>query len=267
MNQSALRALQVLEYVSDRGIVGVTDLAVHLGLNKSTAYRFLTALVEAGYVQRTGQDGRYAVTTKILNLASRILDNLDVRAVVRPVLEECARATKETTHLAVIEKDEIVYIDKVEGRRAVHMASRIGARGLCHSTALGKVLLAHWPEDEWRRFVTDKGLARKTPSTIVDPSRLYEELKRVRARGYAFDNIENEEGIRCVGAPVRDHTGTVVCAMSISGWTVSMTRTRTEQLVPIILRSAHRASELLGYDDAEAPTRRERSPDPLAPIS
>jgi IclR family KDG regulon transcriptional repressor len=129
----------------------------------------------------------------------------------------------------------------------MHMASRIGARGLCHSTALGKVLLASLPESEWNRYA-EKGLTRKTRNTVVDPKELHAELRRVRHKGYAIDNIENEEGIRCIAVPIRDHTASVVCAMSLSGWTVTMTRSRIERLVPVILRSATEASKLLGYE-------------------
>jgi IclR family acetate operon transcriptional repressor len=255
MNESARRTLQIIEYLAERGPTGLSRMASDLSLNKSTAHRFLATLVEAGFARRDGNRS-YTLTTKVVGLGSKVLDRIEIRDEVRPHLERLSALTSETAHLAILEDWEIVYIDKVDGQQAVTMASRIGGRGHCHSTALGKVLLADLPQEAWTRYVKEKGLGRRTPNTIVEPARLRPELAVVRERGYAVDDAENEQGIRCVAAPVRDHDGDVVAAMSISGWTVSMTTDRIPELVPIVARHAERASRALGYGSSEpAPPR------------
>lgn len=251
MSRSGLRAIQLLEDLAMAGQSTLAAMAERLGWHKSTTHRLAALLIEAGYVRQDPQTRRYSATTKAVELASHILDGLHLRPEVRPILEETARATGETVHLAVLEGFEIVYIDKVEGRQAVRMASRIGLRGHCHSTALGKVLLAGRPQDEWDRYVSEHGLVRRTSRTINEPAEFFEELRGVRERGYAVDDVENEEGIRCVAVPLRDHTGTVAAAMSLSSWTLSMTLERVQELAPSLQAAGRRASERLGWVSAE----------------
>jgi DNA-binding IclR family transcriptional regulator len=141
-----------------------------LHLNKRTAHRFLSALVDRGYV-REDEARRYLPSTKLIGLGSKALDRIEIRSEIRPYLEAVARESGETAHLAILDGWEIVYIDKVEGRGPVKMASRIGGRGRCHSTALGKVLLAHHPEADWTHYVQEKGLEPRTPRTLTDPER------------------------------------------------------------------------------------------------
>lgn len=247
MNQSAERALQLLEYLADAGPSSLAAIAKELDLNKSTAYRFVNALVRQGYARQDPDTRTYALSFKVMELSAKVMQRIDLRAQVRPVLEATAEVTGETAHLAVLEDFEVVYVDKVEGAQAVRMAARIGSRGVCHSTSLGKALLAGRPEDDWDRYLAVKDLVRRTPQTITSPAAFREELRRVRGQGFAVDNVENEEGIRCMAAPVRDHAGRVVAAMSISGWTVSMTPERVPVLAPVIVAQAAAASRSLGY--------------------
>jgi IclR family KDG regulon transcriptional repressor len=255
MGQSGLRALQLLEDLAVAGPSTLAAMAERLAWHKSTTHRSAALLIDAGYVRQDPHTRRYSATTKVVELASHVLDGLHLRPEVRPILEETARTTGETVHLAVLEGFEIAYVDKVEGRQAVRMASRIGLRGHCHSTALGKVLLAARPQEDWDRYVSEHGLVRRTAQTITDPAALYAELRRVRERGYAVDNVENENGIRCVAVPIRDHTGTVAAAMSLSSWTLSMTLERVQELAPSLQAAGKRASERLGWTSVEADDR------------
>ncbi len=249
MSQSALRTLRLLEYLAVAGPSSLTSIAGQLHLNKSTAHRFVKTLVETGYAHQDPATRAYGLTTKVMELGAQVLRRIEVRKEVGPALQEMARLSGETSHLAILEDHEIVYVDKVEGAQAVQMASRIGSRGTCHSTALGKVLLSSRAEAEWAGYAAVTGLPRRTSRTITDPGRLAQELRRVRRAGYAIDDVENEEGIRCVAAPIRDHTGEVVAAMSVSGWTVSMTPARVRELVPVVQEQARKASLRLGYTD------------------
>jgi IclR family acetate operon transcriptional repressor len=242
--------LELLEFLSREGPCSLGVIARGLGLNKTTAHRFASTLVKTGYAIQ-GPDRSYALTTRVVELASHVLGRLELRATVRPVLDALAHLARETVHLGVLEGHEVVYIDKIDGAQPVRMASYIGARGTLHSTALGKVLLADRPEVEWTQYA-DRGLIGRTPRTITTVEELAAHLRRVRQQGYAIDDIENEEGIRCMGAPIRNHVGRVAAAVSISGWTVSMTDQRVRELLPTLIQHADRASRLLGYPAAAA---------------
>jgi DNA-binding IclR family transcriptional regulator len=253
MSQSARRTVQLVEYLATAGPSSLAGLAEGLGLHKSTAFRFVSTLVDVGWAQQDPATRVYSLSPKILEVGSRVLERMEIRREVHQHLEALADASAETAHLAVLDQLEIVYIDKVDGRQAVNMASRVGGRGACHSTALGKVLLASRPESEWTRYIETVGLARRTERTLVEESRFRTELRRVRRQGYAVDDVENEEGIRCVAAPLRDHAGTVVAAMSVSGWTVSITRERLSALIPLVAAAAEQGSRSLGFSpDGEA---------------
>jgi DNA-binding IclR family transcriptional regulator len=247
MSQGTRRTLAVLEYLAAHGGVSLSRLASDLGLTTSTAHRCLSALAEQGYVVQDGATKQYALSMKLVAVVARALDNLDIRAVVKPVLRDLATRVGETAHLAVRDGDAVTYIDKVAGTGAIQMASHVGYRAPCHATALGKVLLAHETADDIDGYLERSGLPALTPNTITDPESFEMELERVRRRGYAIDNAENETGIRCVAAPVRDHRGAVVAALSVSGWTLSMTRARIRtEVVPAVVEHATEASRRMG---------------------
>jgi DNA-binding IclR family transcriptional regulator len=129
--------------------------------------------------------------------------------------------TGETVHLGVLEAGQVVYVEKLESPGPLRMASMVGRIVPAHSTALGKAMLAYLPGAGG----ADRGearLVRRTPNTITDPARLFQELAAIRARGYSIDNVENEEGIRCVGAAIFDHRGRVAGAVSVSGSVASI---------------------------------------------
>jgi DNA-binding IclR family transcriptional regulator len=147
----------------------------------------------------------------------------------------------------VLEGTEFVYIDKVDNTQAVRMRSRLGQRGHLHSTAAGKSLLAFIPEAELDAILRRLKLPALTESTITDPVRFREQLALVRRQGYAVDDEENEVGIRCIGSPIYDHSGRLSGALSISGWTITMTRERVPQLAAELLQTCQKISGQLGY--------------------
>ncbi len=247
MNFSVAKALAILEYLAAAEApreLGVISQA--LGIHKSTVYRFLSTLESFGYIKQDEETGRYSLGSRVVWLASKFLDSLDIRTLARPLLEELVETTRETVHLAILDDFEVVYIDKVDGLQPVKMASRVGYRMPAHSTGLGKALLAHLDESQWSVYVNRKGLPRFTPNTISEPLSFYRHLREIRERGYAVDNCENEEGIRCVAVPVRDHTGKIVAAISVSGWILTMTPDRDEKLAVLAKQTAQSISERLG---------------------
>ena len=249
MNHSVVKAFTILEYLAMRA--GAWELGVisrALGMHKSTLYRFLTTLEHLGYVAQDSGTGRYSLGARVVWLASTFLDGLDLRTLARPLLENLVDATQETVHLAILDDFEVVYIDKVDGHQPVKMASRVGNRMPAHSTGLGKALLAHCDESQWPVYVLDKGLKSYTPNTIVDPEEFYTHLRGIKLRGFAIDNSENEDGIRCLAVPIKDHTGKTVAAISISGWTLTMVPERDDEFAEVAQRTAQQISERLGRE-------------------
>lgn len=249
MNFSVAKAFAILEYLATTG--GARELGViskALGMHKSTTYRFLSTLAHLGYITQEPGTGRYALGSRVVWLASTFLDSLDLRTLARPMLEYLVDETSETVHLAFMDNFEVVYIDKVDGHQPVKMASRVGNRSPLHSTGLGKALLANNDESQWPVYVNKKGLSSYTPNTIHDPEEFYAHLRQVKQRGYAIDNSENEDGIRCVAVPISDHTGKTIGALSISGWSLTMTPDRDEPLALLAKETARRISERLGSD-------------------
>jgi DNA-binding IclR family transcriptional regulator len=223
----------------------LADLALGLRLSKSTVLRLVAPLREARLVDQDPESGRYRLGPQNALLGQVYLERLDLRRTAAPVLRQLAESAGETVHLVIFDPPEIVYIDKVESSQAVRMHSRIGSRQPAYCTAVGKSFLAHSSDDVIQSVIA-AGLPARTRSTITTAERLHAELAVVRQHGYAVDDIENEEDIRCVAAPVFDHGGSVTAAVSISGPSSRVTRDRVAAIGALLVGSAKALSERLG---------------------
>ena len=250
--QAIERASLILDVLgqSSQGI-SVKELSAKVCLPKGTTHRLLSSLAYFGYVQQDSRTRHYSLGFKLVELGNCLLNQLDLRTEAKPFLADLAKTTQETVHLVILDKNEVLYIDKVESDdnpSGLRMASRVGSRTLAHSCAVGKVLLAHLSEEELDEFIQGAGLPKITENTISDPVRLKEHLKLVRSQGYVIDDEENEKGIRCVAAPIRNEIGRVVAATSISGPAIRITRKRIqESLKNEIIKTALKISRKLGF--------------------
>lgn len=252
--QAIERASLILDVLgqSSQGI-SVKDLSAEVDLPKGTTHRLLSSLAYFGYVQQDSKTRHYSLGFKLVELGNRLLNQLDLRTEAKQFLADLAKRTQETVHLVILDKNEVLYMDKVESDdnpSGLRMASRVGSRTLAHSCAVGKVLLAHLSEEELDEFIKGAGLPKITENTISDPIRLKEHLKLVRSQGYVVDDEENEKGIRCVAAPIRNEIGRVVAATSISGPAIRITRKRIqESLKRDIIETALKISRKLGFQE------------------
>lgn len=245
--QSVDRAMAILDILEAAGQgLGVTEIGARVGLHKSTVYRLLATLARRGYVEQDPDTERYALGLRLIELGGAVLDRLELRDLARPFLKRLMETSQEVAHLVVLQGGEVVYIDKVECPGPIRMYSQLGRRAPAHATAVGKAILAYLPPAEAEAII-NRGLARRTPYTITDPDRLRAELALVRQRGYAFDNEENELGIRCVGGPIFNHRGKVVAAFSVSGLAVRMAQEKMEKLAALVRRTSQEISAKLGY--------------------
>lgn len=243
--KTVLKALSFLNLVARHPNLTLSELGRQAGVPAPTALRLLRALQQESLVQVDG-DGRYRLGIQCLVLGSTYLENFDLRAEARAELERLAEETGETVHLGVPDGAEVIYVDKVETSHSVRMYSRVGAASPMYSTGIGKAILAH-ADPALVDQVVAAGLPRRTPNTITDPDRLLAELDRVRDRGYAVDDVENEEGIRCAAAAVRRADGTPLAAISVSGPASRITEERIPAMGEAVMSVADRLSARLGY--------------------
>lgn len=237
--------------------LGVSDIAARLGLHKSTVHRFVVNLESAGFLERTRSGARYRLGLRIFELGSLVLKQMNLWEEALPYLEWLVSKSGETGHLAVLAGGEAVYIEKVEARRSLRIPSAIGRGYPAHATSLGKVLLANLENTSIvDDLIVERGLAKFAPNTITDPDRLHEELRAVRERGYAVDDEEYEEGLRCIGAPIVGHTGQVVAAIGMGGPVTRVTPERVDELGSLVREAADGLSRRMGagQSSAYAPT-------------
>ena len=248
MVKSVSRALDIITILSlKKGGLGVTEIANQIDINKSSVYRILSTLVQYGYVEQDEETGRYKLGYKFLEISSRLLDSIDLRGEARPFLQELETETNEAIHLVVYDQAEVVYIEKLEGNETLRMHSKVGKRAPMHCTSVGKAILANLSIETVLTIIEQKGMPVHTVHTIIDKDDLLHELQMVREKGYALDLEENENGITCIAAPIFNHTGKVMAAVSISGPTLRMTDDRLDQLKNRMIQTGLKISNRLGY--------------------
>jgi DNA-binding IclR family transcriptional regulator len=221
-----LKAFSVAEPV-----LGVTEIARRLGLSPSTVYRALTTLADEGLVERDPDSDRYRLSVGVVALAGPLLANLDIRDVARPYLEHLALACRESVNLGVWNRVEAINIEQVPGPGVIKHLAPLGRR--------------NQPRDVHE--VLDRGLQRFTERTIVDPAVLREELARVRGEGYALNDEELLPELVAVAAPVFDHRGRVVAAVSISAPSFHVPVERVAFFAALVKDAAGEISRRMGY--------------------
>ena len=247
--QSLERAIMLLEELArHQDGCGITYLSSLTGLHKSTVHRILNTLAVKGYIEKNAETEKYSLGMKFLYLSSAILDQMDIRKIAKPLLEELCSKTGEVVHLSIMDDGEAVYIDKVENpHKSIRMYSQIGKRVPLHCTGVGKILIAWLPDKDVEAILEKHGMEPFTPYTITDIEKMKEHLKMIRKMGYAFDEMEHEEGIRCVAAPIYDIKGKVIASVSVSGPVLHVTKERMPELIKEVIKTAEEISYHLGY--------------------
>lgn len=225
---------------------GVSEVAKTLGLPKSTTSEIMASLASQCLLSRT-DEGRYRLGWRLFHLSQVLLDNTDFCIEARKVMRELVERWGETSHLAVLDEGQVLYVEKLQGTPAVQiLLSHVGGRLPAHCSGIGKVLLAHQECPEVMALVEQQGLQPFTPHTITSLDRLAEELEEVRKQGYAYDHEEVVLGLCCVAAPIYDLKGHVLAAISLS---VPAYRfyPKEDTYTMTIVKAAQKISEGLGY--------------------
>lgn len=215
--QSVDRALRMLDLFDEyENEIKITDISIRMGLHKSTVHSLLKTLQIHGYIDQNPENGKYKLGMKLFERGNFVIHGLDIRKVAKTHLVDLSTKTGQTTHLGILNGKEGIYIEKVQGTKAVILYSRIGRRIPIHCSAIGKSLVAFKSKEELRTLLQDYIYNVQTPNTIKNEDDFLVELEQVCNRGYAIDNQENEPGVRCRAVPLHDHTGQVIAAVSMS---------------------------------------------------
>jgi DNA-binding IclR family transcriptional regulator len=242
--QTLMRGLDVLQAVA-AGATDLAALAAALGTTRSTTHRLASALVERRYLNFVPREG-YSLGPKLLELGFRAQQDSPVVRVARPHLVQLAEVCEDTVHLGVLDDDWALYLDKIPGRRRIEISSRVGERHPVSSTGLGKALIIDLDEPRWLEFYA-RGDRTAAETDEAARNAWLGRMRDYAKRGIAFDLEENEARIRCVAGPIRDATGAIVAAFSVSSAAQYMSDARMDQLADTVRDVAAAISRAMGW--------------------
>jgi IclR family KDG regulon transcriptional repressor len=248
--QSVSHALDILEsFTRDEDELGVTVLSKRLGLHKNNVFRLLATLEHRGYIEQNALSENYRLGPKTLQLGAIFIDQRECRRKARPILEGLTAASGETTVVAMLRGNKVVYMDTVESPRTVRAVSRIGAMLPAHCTSVGKVQLAALPASEIERLYPEMELSPLTDTSIKMRDDLLVELKKVAEKGYALESEEAELDVRSIAVPVRDLSRAVIGAAAIVAPLHRLTDERLEKdsLISLVQEAGKSISAKMGY--------------------
>ncbi len=249
-NLSVKRVFQIIEVMAkDKGPMRLQDISTQLGLSASTVLRFLNSLIECHYVRQDPETLKYFLTMKFCHIGYLVNSQFSLREVVRPFLVELVEKCQESASLAMEQDDMVIYTDVVDGPdNILQTLQRIGKRAPLHTTAVGKSLLLSFSKERLNHLIDNEGLAALTKHTITSKDALLVELETIQSRGYAIDDEECEEGVRCIAAPLRNYTGKIVASISVSGPVSRMTLKKMDSIREHVLAAATTISRQLGFE-------------------
>jgi DNA-binding IclR family transcriptional regulator len=227
--------------------MSLTEVSRQLRLNKSTALRLLSVLEQHHYVEKCGAGGNYSLGSRLIELGLGAVSRLDLLQLARPKLDRLVQESGETAHLGVLRDGRVLSLANVESPRTLRTPATVGGRSPAHCTSIGKAILAFRSLAEVKELVNTHGLKKYTDFTITTLADFLAELDRVRKNGYGMDNEEYELGLRCLGAPVRDHSTKVIAAVSVTGPAFRLTEDRIPDLAALVVEVASELSAGLGY--------------------
>src|SRR5262245_26333256 len=253
---AAAKALELLSAFSFREPrLSLAELASRTGIPRATAFRLLSTLEHSGYLVKI--HGAYQPGIKCFVLGNIVAGGLDLRETAHPHVVALRDLTRETTQIAILDHWQVVYLDRVLSPEPVgYMRARAGAILPAYCTGLGKTLLAYRPESEVESWAATQKFPALTPTTITSAKRLMKELRLIRERGYGVDLEEREKGVCCIAAPICNHTGDVVAAISVAGPRERMPRElETSEIAEAVVSAARAISIDLGAVGNEASYR------------
>jgi DNA-binding IclR family transcriptional regulator len=245
MLSTVLHALQVLEYLAETNEAGVSEISRAVGLAPSTTHRLLAALASREFLQQNPNSKKYQLGVKIFQLGSSVANRFGIRQAALVNMEKLAAESGETVNLGVLKGTEVIYLEKILNDDPIRVELQVGHSVPAHCTAMGKAMLAFQPPGKLEEIIGVIKFEKRTGMTIMDGDVLRRELAAIRSQGYAIDDGELFEGIKCIAAPVVLPAKGAVVAISIAGPSFRLTAERVGALVPMIRKAADETSKYI----------------------
>jgi DNA-binding IclR family transcriptional regulator len=245
MLSTVLHALQVLEYLAESSEGGVSEISRAIGLAPSTTHRLLAALASREFLQQSPKSRKYQLGVKIFQLGSSVANRFGIRQAALVYMEKLSAESGETVNLGVLNRAEVVYLEKILNDDPIRVELQVGHSVPAHCTAMGKAMLAFQPPGKLEEIIASIRFEKRTNTTITDGEALRRELAAIRAQGYAIDDGELIEGIKCIAAPVVLPSKGAVAAISIAGPSFRVNAERVGALVPMIRMAADETSKYI----------------------
>jgi IclR family transcriptional regulator, KDG regulon repressor len=239
------KGIRIIELLSHQGTLTLSEVAAKLKLDRSVCHRHLLTLRDLGWVSQQGGAG-YQLTMTLFEMAMRVVNRLEIVKIVRPFLEDLSREYQETVNLGLREGNQIVFVDKILSTHLFRADLSVGTRHPLHCTALGKAVLAFRPKAEQDAICKDRKLKASSEKSIISGPALRQELAAIRDRGFAIDDEEYYLGLRAVAAPLVDHTGYALYAVSIAGPSQRLNIERLMEIGPDLKQVCEKVSSILG---------------------
>uniref|UniRef100_Q11HX6 Transcriptional regulator, IclR family n=1 Tax=Chelativorans sp. (strain BNC1) TaxID=266779 RepID=Q11HX6_CHESB len=244
-SSTVLKALKMLEEIGNHeGGIALSDIASVVELDRSTAYRLLTTLVDAGFLVRSEETKKYGLTYKLISISRFLLANTGPDDLIRSKLAELSRLTQEAANFSVLDGDQAVIRLQSKGSHLLSVAFKIGDRSDLHCTSIGKVLLAQQSDRFIQRFLS-RPLPKVTPQTLTNPDDLLRELEKIRQQGYAFDVREFADDMCCVAAPLFGAHGKLLGGINFAGPITRMSPERMRELAAILQKATKELSDAM----------------------
>jgi DNA-binding IclR family transcriptional regulator len=242
---SLAKGLRTLELLASRGEMSASSVATHLETSRAASHRFLSTLRDLGYVEKT-DGGRFCLSFKVVELGMKKLESFEIRHTAHPFMQEIAFAFGETVNLGHWDGQSIAHLDKINSKEVLRLDVGMGAIAPAYCTGLGKAVLAFLSEHDLNDYLSSTELVAISSKTITDRSKLRAEIQTIRKRGYAIDDEELSLGLRCVAAPIFDHTGRPAYALSVSGPTQRMKKEKIKAIQSKLVPICHLISRQIG---------------------
>ena len=245
------KAIDVLEIFLDTDEIRLADLASLTGMNVSTAHRVVTSLVKRGYLVQRQKRQKYSLGTKILQFSHVLSKRMKIKDVAFPILDGLNKVVGESVNIAILDRNEAVYIEHIESKQDLRIFTQVGNRVPLHCTGVGKVFLAYMNDEELEKALNGKGLPAYTQKTVTDATKLKQDLAVVRQEGIGTDDEEREIGVKCIASPIKNDIGSIIAALSVSGPSARLSSKRIREMKPLIRSCALEISRAMGYQAEE----------------
>jgi len=227
--------------------VSIHELGEELNIYPSSIHRILDTLNHLGYIEKKLDSDTYQIGLRAIELGMVKLNQIDLIKEATPYFEVLSKEFNENIYLGVLFEGEVMYEAKKEALRKISLITHVGTRAPVHSTALGKVLIADLSKKERKKIIGNKSLQRLTKNTIINKKVLENEIEKIQKLGYATDDEENENEIKCIAAPIKDNNGKVVAAISISGPSYRFNTAQQKIMIKAVIETAKQISSRLGF--------------------